>query len=270
MFLNYFLYSFYVGYFLLEGFVNCITMEFTIFLLIHIPAERMSQGGCYCCNPRPTGMDVDSALHELGMISSVTNSRKEYMRERSRHRIKDPMSPRFKIVQIDPTYVTGLSSSSPSKDPGAPFSCDTDSNTNTTRHSQSIQSRFGTGYRDPEEEANIRRNMSCRITRMSRLRAGRYQRFRKPYEVPWRINQSLPETEMRQTENEYLLSKSNSSSPVKASSDTSLTRSRSLGNLDLAKLSLNDFLEKKTSPAEKEEMERVSTHLENLHVTENS
>lgn len=30
--------------------------------------ESMSQSGCYCCNPVPAGMDVDSALHELGMI----------------------------------------------------------------------------------------------------------------------------------------------------------------------------------------------------------
>lgn len=227
--------------------------------------ESMSQSGCYCCNPVPAGMDVDSALHELGLISSVTNSRREYLRERNRHtRAKElTQSSRFKIVQIDPTYVTGFSSST-STDPGSPFTSDKDSN----RSAHSIE--FGTGYRDPEEEANIRRNMKCRITRMSRLRAGRYQRFRKPYEVPWRINQSLPETEMRQTENEYLLSKSNSASPIKAPSETSLTRSRSLGNLDIAKLSLNDFLEKKISPAEKEEMEKVSNHLENLHVTESS
>lgn len=33
---------------------------------------------------------------------------------------------------------------------------------------------FGIGYRDLEEEVNIRRNMKCRIIRMFRLRVGRY------------------------------------------------------------------------------------------------
>ncbi|XP_061183130.1 uncharacterized protein LOC133191392 [Saccostrea echinata] len=244
----------------------------------------MSQGGCYCCNPVSTGMDVDSALHELGMISSVTNSRREYLHERNRTCVKEPASSRFRILRIDPTYVTGFSSST-STDPGSPYKQDQDSSLQLPAHSQPttghskptlghsqpiVSTEFGTSYRNPEEEAHVRRNMKCRMTRMSRLRAGRYQRFRKPYEVPWRINQSLPETELRQTENEYSQSKSNSSSPVKAFSETSLTRSRSLGNLDLAKLSLNDFLEKKVTTTEKEEMERVSSHLENLHVTETS
>ncbi|XP_062577278.1 uncharacterized protein LOC134239129 [Saccostrea cucullata] len=251
----------------------------------------MSQGGCYCCDPVSTGMDVDSALHELGMISSVTNSRREYLRERNRTCVKESPSPRFRILRIDPMYVTGFSSSV-STDPGSSYKQDQDSSLQLLTHSQSTSghsqptpglsqptighsqpigsTEFGTSYRNPEEEAHVRRNMKCRMTRMSRLRAGRYQRFRKPYEVPWRINQSLPETEIRQSENEFSQSKSNSSSPVKALSETSLTRSRSLGNLDLAKLSLNDFLEKKVSTTEREEMERVSSHLENLHVTENS
>lgn len=101
--------------------------------------ESMSQSGCYCCNPVPAGMDVDSALHELGMISSVTNSRREYLRERNRHtRAKElTQSSRFKIVQIDPTYVTGFSSST-STDPGSPFTSDKDSN----RSAHSIE--FGT------------------------------------------------------------------------------------------------------------------------------
>lgn len=238
-------------------------------MIFSLADDRMSQVGCYCCSPVSTGMDVDSALHELGMISSVTNSRKEYLHERKRSSVRE-LSSRFRIVHIDPTYVTGLSSST-SSNPVSPFKHDKDSSTQIPGHSQQVLStEFGTCYRNPEEEANIRRNMKCRMTRMSRLRAGRYHRFRKPYEVPWRINQSLPETEIRQTEDEYLHSKSNSSSPVKASSESSLTRSRSLGNLDLAKLSLDDFLEKKITPAEKEEMERVSNHLENLHVTEKS
>lgn len=33
---------------------------------------------------------------------------------------------------------------------------------------------FGIGYRDLEEEVNIRRNMKCRIIRMFRLRVGCY------------------------------------------------------------------------------------------------
>jgi hypothetical protein len=36
--------------------------------------------GCYCCGVAPSArMDIDAALDELGMLSSVTESRKQYM-----------------------------------------------------------------------------------------------------------------------------------------------------------------------------------------------
>lgn len=44
-----------------------------------------------------------------------------------------------------------------------------------------------------------------------------------------------------------------------------LIRLRSLGNFDIAKLSLNDFFDKKIFFVEKEEMEKVSNYLENFY-----
>lgn len=50
--------------------------------------------------------------------------------------------------------------------------------------------------------------------------------------------------------------------------ETLLIRLRSLGNFDIAKLSLNDFFDKKIFFVEKEEMEKVSNYLENFYVIE--
>lgn len=57
-------------------------------------------------------------------------------------------------------------------------------------------------------------------------------------------------------------------SSIKALFEMLLIRLRLLGNFDIAKLSLNDFFEKKIFFVEKEEMEKVSNYLENFYVIE--
>lgn len=44
--------------------------------------------GCYCCERVTSAkMDIDSALNELGMLSSVTESRKQYLQVQSHYYI---------------------------------------------------------------------------------------------------------------------------------------------------------------------------------------
>ena len=48
--------------------------------------EMEPRSSCYCCVRLPqthsSRMDIDTALNELGMLSSVTESRRQFMRER--------------------------------------------------------------------------------------------------------------------------------------------------------------------------------------------
>ncbi|KAK3087912.1 hypothetical protein FSP39_012386 [Pinctada imbricata] len=241
----------------------------------------MAQGSCYCCaQPQVNKMDIDSALDELGMLSSVTTSRRQFLSEQKRTAsdscLEDLSSSsritrRFQVVKIDPKYVTGVTMNSKSQHVWIPLSDDSPPQTKNLPNSSSSASDFGMKYREmtSSEEASQNRR---RCIRMSRIRAGRYKRFQKPYEVPWRINQSLPETDLRLAEQSDLSqSKSNTSSPVKgvkATSDPRLTRSRSLGNIDFSKLNISDIIVKNSKSHEREEMESVSHHLENLHVSD--
>ncbi|OWF34990.1 uncharacterized protein LOC110443501 [Mizuhopecten yessoensis] len=258
-------------------------------------------GECYyCMKPPERGMDLDSALHELGMLSSGTNSRKEYIKERKRSTsessssrpFNEPMSRAFNepvpfnepasnfqgkgfhILQVDPKYVTGFSADFPVVMNVPKFDID------ASMDASKIPSTSETSpILDPRTRDCFCVQGSCHhsdatpkqtIPKRSMLRKGRYKRYLKPYEVPWRLHNSPPEVEMHHQE--HSLSKSNESSPVKALSGEGgpLTRSRSLNNLESARARLADIFEEPHPhhSADRQEIEKVSQQIENLHFVE--
>ena len=50
---------------------------------------------------------LDAALHELGMLSAVTESRQEYLREQKQHHLI-PNRPALNVLQINTRYVTSV------------------------------------------------------------------------------------------------------------------------------------------------------------------
>lgn len=255
------------------------------------------EGGCYfCVKPPERGMDLDSALNELGMLSSVTNSRKEFMKERKRSTSESTPSrpfneplPRpfnepapfnepvssfhgkgFHILQVDPKYVTGFSAdfplvmNVPNSDSDLPMDASRIPSTSETSPilEPKLKDCFCTKGSCQHSEVTPKQVISKR----SMLRKGRYKRYLKPYEVPWRLNNSLPEAEMHHQEH----SKSNESSPVKALSGGPLIRSRSLNNLESARARLADIFEEPhpQHSADRQEIEKVSKQIENLHFVE--
>lgn len=261
------------------------------------------QGGCDFCAklPETDGMDLDSALHELGMLSSITDSRKQFLQERKKSTsepstslpFNEPM-PRpfnepvmipfnepipnfqgrgFHILQVDPNYVTGFSADLPV----TMTTSKSDSSFDVNVSSKIPCSDETTPVLDPKKKGCFCQNDSCclsdctpkphrKMMRHSLLRKGRYKRYLKPYEVPWRLHNSLPEAEMHSQEH----SRSNGSSPVKAPNGGPLTRSRSLNNLEAARARLADIFEEPhfSNSADRQEIEKVSQRIENLHFAE--
>lgn len=184
--------------------------------------------GCYCC-PKPSpsdvnqsAMDLDSALSELGMLSTVTDSRKQYLREQELRFRQSSLCPRnrnhsepsitgagtpansptkgmYRIIHLNSQFVTSLStglatftqpstsasSSSLSSSPSLPTSSLL--RKPIMKNSTACECLdFGEKYRQEELEQDSRAH------RLSRLKLSRMKRFRKPYELPWR--QSLEKT----------------------------------------------------------------------------
>ena len=156
---------------------------------------------CYCCLRPSTpavGMDIDAALMELGMLSSVTDSRQQYLAERSRPRVRQVSEPStstslepdaasltsacmtptnspnkgtYQIVQLNPQFVTSLSSGINAIE--------------MTRSASKDSIDFGTRYSQESLDRESKSN------RLSRNKVSRLRRFRKPYEVPWLQRHSI-------------------------------------------------------------------------------
>ncbi|KAH9512634.1 hypothetical protein Btru_038997 [Bulinus truncatus] len=221
-------------------------------------------------NMNSDSMDLDSALDELGMLSTVTNSRKQFLVEtrgltsfrkrEQRLRSKSESSPNltilgkpngFRIIQLDTNYVTGVSDLTPALDQGTNIGLD------YTIPLKSQQMRLE--YRNPDVlEESVRRRRS--IPRMSRLRKDRYRRSRCPYKIPNRLYHSMQESDFgsefletdvsqfvssslasdlssdtlcsRLSDSQCITqSKSNTTSPVKPSQELRLVRSLSAEDL---------------------------------------
>lgn len=224
-----------------------------------------NSSSCYCCKNTKQAMDIDTALDDLGMLSTITNSRKQYLRERIRTRSEtahsDTSARSLHIVRLDKNYVNDITSGTfgtfyPSIDPGSDISVDPNS------PSSSLMSNNHNKYRD---SPSIVKSSQPKCIRRSLLRKNRYK---KPYEVPWRLTNQT-ETVMQHDDNFPVLSKSNSESPIKGVPiNEHLTRSRSLENVELACTKLLEIFEKVPDAKEKQEMENVSKNLENMHVSD--
>ena len=214
------------------------------------------------------------ALDELGMLSTITESRKQYLHERSRTRSEGSLSMKnklnsgvlggsnaYQIVQIDRNFVTGFSDSLKVSD------------TNLKSDTPALESVINTGEvtldpretnTSPPEEVDsrveIRRKYREIIPSRNRRILAR-KRSLQPYEVPWRLTQSFQESDLLSRGQEITESKSNSASPVKSFSEDSLPRSRSLDNLDFS-----SFFNK-TDSGERD-VEAVSRCMKNLNMSD--
>ncbi len=260
------------------------------------------RNSCYCCTKPPkltSGMDIDVALNELGMLSTVTDSRREYLQERARqdragHRrdrnlsepgtsasptpSNSPSKGTYQILQMNPQYVISLSTTGPKME---------DRISNISRD---LSSNFGAKYSQENIEYEVK------TSRVARTKLARLKRFRKPYEVPWRnstgehcyrtpyfgplLSQSQASaaaaaigTPEKTTRGADRASNSNTSTPEKQNSSSLLSvevtvpRSKSLDELDFAKLRLAEA-ENHNFILEKKEIDKMSQHLQNLQVNE--
>ncbi|XP_013402125.1 uncharacterized protein LOC106167799 [Lingula anatina] len=197
-----------------------------------ITANIASQKSCYCCQTSPSlralsssssssstrdpnrNMDVDAALHELGMLSSVTDGRRQFLRERSRTRseqgtsftvgggslcgtgdtdIENNYSPGktpFQIISMNPSYVTSFTNTP------TPLPETASVNVISTRGYLNMQTaEIADNMNNLSLGSNYHRQRSPRDehhnTRLMRLKMARLRRWRKPYEVPWRSSLEL-------------------------------------------------------------------------------
>lgn len=226
---------------------------------------------CYCCHGNkpqsvscssPTMMDVDSALHELGMLSTVTESRKQFLREREKSQERDlkprsnPNSPAkgFHVLQMNPQYVTNLLVA-PS---GGGIV-----RTARTR-GLSVRDRNVSNCAVPVGWQCEGDSTSGPLKCTRRVRS--VYRFKKPYEVPWRdcektMCDSLVTTKSGSRERNI------SESEVIELEAPGFVRSKSLDDLqvDLNKL-LDSKVEIGNVVRDKKEIDKVSQHLQNLQV----
>ena len=243
-------------------------------------------------------MDVDAALYELGMLSTVTDSRHQYLRERNRTISENSaISPKprtctngYHIVQIDKHYVAGLSLNQLTTVHKSP--------SESTLHNDSIidglfsqrslsnsppflsqlpEQGSSTGVVVVDSRAKQLKakqssplELQSSANRLARVKLSRAYRHRRPYSLSGRLYHSMHESDFHSEElSDRNQSKSNVSSPVKGGDEATqlLPRSRSLDNLDMAKLKLTDLLDSgEISSSESQSMEDVSRDLEKLNV----
>lgn len=265
---------------------------------------------CYCCNPiKPAaGMELDTALHELGMLSSVTESRRQYLQEKARRdsleksRMRNLSEPSlgslvhatptnsptkqgsqgYQVLQINPQYVVSLSTSCFGKDSHSDhYNRDaSERSTPSTMAETDLSSRaaavsIGAKYSQENVEYQAK---SCRI---ARCRLARLKRFRKPYEVPWhgmekRYNISYPKPlpgptlVMPQTARIPLSSEGNRSTNTPEKPLGELASVHRSRSLDELDFSKLQLAEAENHNfiLEKKEIDTVSNNLQKLHVHE--
>lgn len=249
-------------------------------------------------------MDLDSALDELGMLSTVTNSRKQFLIEsrgqvavrkrEQRLRSKSESSPNltnlgrpngYRIVQLDPNFVTSVSDLVLAPDQ-VPSNMSDDSPQKS--HFSLLE------YRNPDvlEEAVVRRRS---VPRMSRMRKDRYRRSRCPYKIPNRLCNSMQESDFGceyfdncaspyaspnsapasfgDAQSNRLThvtqSKSNTASPVKPSQELRLIRSLSAEDLMPIRRRLEQELNDQAKELSRTEqcLDLMTSQMTNLHMT---
>lgn len=214
------------------------------------------------------------ALDELGMLSTITESRKQYLHERGRTRSEGSLAMKnkldsgvlggsnaYQIVQIDRNFVTGFSDSMKISD--TKIKSDTPALESVINSGEVTIDPRETNVSPPEEvepRVDIRRKYRCENISSRNRRILARKRSLQPYEVPWRLTQSFQESDLQTRGQEISESKSNSASPVKSFSEEMLPRSRSLDNLDFSSFFKSDLAEK--------DVEAVSRCMKNLNMSD--
>lgn len=231
---------------------------------------------CYCCPPQkrkvqleermiPNEMDLDVALHELGMLSTVTNSRKEYLREKMRAKSAPLATNSLCVVQMNSKFVTNFSFSK-----SCSVSVETDSEEKTDS--------------PPFQFEEILSDMGTTLKHRKMIRSRKRYQFCKPYHFPWRtkleeslVNMNIASPPVKETTSAAASltrqdsgsNKSNPGSPVKSqktvsNAGCSIFRSRSLDDTEFSKLNLLDGC---SNEAGRAEIDTVSQRISKLHVS---
>ena len=256
---------------------------------------------CFCCQAAPpSSSTLDSALDELGMLSTVTDSRRQFLLEtKQRDRsisepsqdalacvtpLNSPVKGGYHIVQLNTSYVVGVT-----RIP----TVDCDRATPTLHeprrdHCMAYEClKFGEEYYQDATEYEARTN------RMARIKFGRTRRFKRPYELPWhnRVTEDQSchlgvTSQTRPASSSNLVGLGEVTSCVVAGSSNpctpektpvaslmppiaaTVTRSKSLDELDFAQLRLNSENDNCSFVVERKEMERMSQTFLHLQVNE--
>jgi hypothetical protein len=239
-------------------------------------------------------MDLDTALNELGMLSTVTESRKQYLREK-RARAKSESEkesvsnvgssssqeleevPRgYQVLKMNPKYIVGLSSS-PKKDS---FRARGRSMSEPASAMSTELGFFSRAGKYSKSSMDVERKTS----RVARVKLSRIRRYQQPYNLPWWLSKSLSQDEAGPVASTSTYSSSlDSAMGLKLDSDLSQAeglqfsfhRSKSLNDLNLAKLNLGSNTAEGQSDgakcsvdSQRKEIDSVSEHLRELHVND--
>ncbi|GBN68550.1 hypothetical protein AVEN_227865-1 [Araneus ventricosus] len=235
---------------------------------------------CYCIahnkdSPvldQTSSMELDAALHELGMLSKVTDSRVDYLNEKMRRkRTSNSLSSApLCVVQMNSKFVTKFSLSR-----------------NSCSESDSEGESDDRVCRSPKLSSKLSKVRMEPSVIFDKLRGSdayrrRHARMYKPYDILWKkrmqtekdvtdilaavtADRASPPTVSRQDSG----NKSNPSSPVKsqsypASSGSSIVRSRSLDDLEISKL---DYSKDDCCCYGRSDIDTVSQRISKLHVS---
>lgn len=211
---------------------------------------------------------LDAALHELGMLSTVTSSRKEYLREKleRQRQAGPPGSPplsRSCERPLQPSQAWNMPVLTGSIESGgwgwSPPPSDNENNENTFRFDRlkAVPVRLGllsVVEMNPQYIMNVdvsehRRSCPARLAQLSA--ATHRQHHLKPYNIPWRREERV----RTKSENEQVEPSVAPEPAALAPPPTPLFRSRSLEDV-------------RSAPAELEELDEMSREIQRLHVNE--
>lgn len=244
-----------------------------------------STNKCYCClnlhkenepSREQQEMDLDTALHELDMLSTVTESRKQYICEKLHSKENDSTFPSGSfLIHLDSRFVTKFSFSKPANlvEAECPSSCSSE---------DSLGTNFNVELGDPTCSI-VSSWSSCRASKMKTRRSNRHS-ICKPYDFPWKMGKVISVLSVPNCEKSVEVTppasnisrqdsgnKSNPGSPVKnhelnSIAGCSIFRSRSLDNLDNATFELTQP-ESCHSVMGRIDVDTVSQRISNLHVS---
>ncbi|XP_075553371.1 uncharacterized protein LOC142586029 isoform X1 [Dermacentor variabilis] len=234
--------------------INARVCSSTMASILH---HETNSPNCYCCHtapkrpPQPASAstssstnDLDASLHELGMLSAVTNSRQDYVLEKLSHRARNmdssPHHSGLCVLAMNSAYIADFSFMTSSVVPESPPS--------------------------PSETVPL---LTLRRPRIRALRRRHY--FYQPYDYPWR--QRLVDM-LRTKEDESAaefengtdgVNKSNPGSPSKLTGTSSNASATTVAGIVRSK-SLDDLEVCAKECGTKEDIETVSRKISNLHV----